>query len=133
MRENIPSMDQWLRDAKNHPDGSKIGMIMTHNGVVRQTAKAQVRYGDRECGTITEMIVSYDQNFVDDAIRKTYEMDGIYYVRVWLNEGTLNVGEDIMYVMVGGDIRQRVFDALQFLLSELKGKCISEQEIFSST
>ena len=30
-----PSMDQWLREAKAGPDAGKIGMYLTHNGVVR--------------------------------------------------------------------------------------------------
>ena len=35
-----------------------------------------------------------------------------------------------MYVLVGGDIRPRVVDALQFLVDKLKGECVTEQELF---
>lgn len=57
-------------------------------------------------------------------------MDGIYYLRVWLNEGTLTVGDDIMYVMVGGDIRPHVVDALQYLVGEIKSECVVETELY---
>ena len=41
-----PSMDQWLKEAKAHESAPKIGMYLTHNGIVRQSAKAKVRYGE---------------------------------------------------------------------------------------
>ena len=46
-----------------------------------------------------------------------------------MNEGELAVGDDIMYVMVGGDIRPNVIDALQFLVGRIKAECVTEQEI----
>ncbi len=56
-------------------------------------------------------------------------MDGIFYIKVWLNEGKLKVGEDIMYVLIGGDIRPRVIDALQFLVGKIKTECVTEIEL----
>ena len=55
-------------------------------------------------------------------------MPGIRYVRVWLNRGKLAVGDDIMLVLVGGDIRPHVVDALQALVGELKTNCVTETE-----
>ena len=37
--------------------------------------------------------------------------------------------DDIMLVLVGGDIRPHVIDALQFLVGKLKTECVSEKEI----
>ena len=70
----------------------------------------------------------YDAVKVDEAIAETYKMDGIFYVKVWLNEGQLEVGDDIMYVLVGGDIRPHVIDALQFLVEKIKTECVTEIE-----
>mgnify|MGYP002508639031 CR=1 FL=1 len=36
------------------------------------------------------------------------------------DEGELSPGDDIMYVLVGGDIRPRVIDALQFLVGSVR-------------
>ena len=58
-------------------------------------------------------------------------MPGIFYVRVWLNEGRLEIGDDIMLVLVGGDIRPRVIDALQALVGEIKNHCVVEKESYS--
>ena len=64
---------------------------------------------------------------------ETKQLEGIYYVRVWLNEGELKVGDDIMYVLIGGDIRPRVVEVLDFLVGRIKSECVTETEIFRSS
>ena len=51
-------------------------------------------------------------------------------MRVWLNEGRLSIGDDIMKVLIGGDIRPRVIDALQALVGEIKNSCVEEKEVY---
>lgn len=128
VKKPSPSMDAWLREAKADPSAEKIGMYLTHNGVVRKTARAQVRSGDETAAPVRGMLFSYDKEKVEAAVAETYKLDGVYYVRVWLNEGELSVGDDIMFVLVGGDIRPHVIDALQYLVGKLKTECVSEQE-----
>lgn len=128
MKKPSPSMDAWLREAKAHESAPKIGMYLTHNGTVRQTAKAKVRAGAEDTQPVTGMFFSYDQQKVDAIIAETYRMEGIYYIRVWLNEGELSLGDDIMYVLIGGDIRPRVIDGLQYLVGRIKNECVIEKE-----
>lgn len=129
MKKEIPSVDAWLAEAKAHESAPKIGMYLTHNGTVRQTAKAKVRYGAEDAKEVTGMVFSYDQEKVDSVISDTYKMGGIYYIKVWLNEGQLKMGDDIMYVLIGGDIRPRVVDALQYLVGRIKNECVTETEL----
>ena len=129
MKKQSPSMDAWLQEAKAHESAPKIGMYLTHNGVVRQTAKALVRSGAENTRDVTGMVFSYDAAKVDAVIADTYKMEGIYYIKVWLNEGELEVGDDIMYVLIGGDIRPRVVDALQYLVGRVKNECVVEKEL----
>ena len=129
MKKEFPSMDAWLAEAKAHPSAPKIGMYLTHNGIVRQTPKAQVRYGVQDAAEVTGMVFSYDPEKVEAIIADTYQMEGIYYIRVWLNEGQLTVGDDIMYVLIGGDIRPHVVDALQNLVGRIKNECVEETEL----
>ena len=128
MSKPIPSMDQWLREAKAHESAPKIGMYLTHNGIVRQSAKAKVRYGE-DAKDVTGMIFSYDQEKVDAVLADARNLEGIYYIRVWLNEGELKVGDDIMYVLIGGDIRPRVVDALHYIVGRIKNECVVETEL----
>ena len=129
MNTQIPSMDAWLREAKAHESAPKIGMYLTHNGIVRQTAKAQVRNGEENTKPVTGMDFSYDAARVEAVIADTYQLEGIYYIKVWLNEGRLAVGDDIMYVLIGGDIRPRVVDALHYLVGRIKNECVTETEL----
>ena len=127
-----PSMDEWLKEAKVHESAEKIGMYLTHNGIVRKSAKAKVRYGEENTKEVSGMLFSYDEAKVAAAVEETYQMDGIYYIKTWLNEGELHVGDDIMYVLIGGDIRPHVVDALQFLVGKLKNECVEETEIYEA-
>lgn len=129
MSKTIPSIDAWLKEAKEHESAPRIGMYLTHNGVVRQSPRALVRLGDESAKPVTGMVFSYDWDKVDAAIAAAYEMEGIYYIRVWLNEGRLELGDDIMLVLIGGDIRPHVVDALQYLVGRIKNECVSETEI----
>ena len=121
-------MDEWLKEAKADPTALQEGMILIHNGVVRQTPKVKVRQGIDDGSLVKGMEFDYDAAKVDKAIAETYKMDGIFNVRVWLNEGQLELGDDIMYVLIGGDIRPHVIDALQFLVGKIKGECVTEIE-----
>lgn len=102
---------------------------LNHNGVVRGTARARVRDGDQDAAPVSGMVFSYDQEKVDDAVSDTYKLPGVYYVRIWLNEGELSVGEDIMYVLIGGDIRPHVLEGLQYLVGRIKNEYVVEKEL----
>lgn len=124
-----PSLDTWLAEAKAHESAPKIGMYLTHVGVVRQSARAAVRDGAADTRPVTGMVFSYDPDRVVQVIDDAYCLEGIHYIRVWLNEGRLSLGDDIMRVLIGGDIRPHVIDGLQYLVGRLKTECVSEQEL----
>ncbi len=98
---------------------------------MRQTAKAQVREGAADTRPVIGMHFSYDDNKVAGAVLEAHKLPGISYVRAWLNSGDLEVGDDIMYVLIGGDIRPHVVDALQFLVGKIKRECVTEIEVYA--
>lgn len=126
--KEIPSMDQWLKEAKASENANLCGMFLSHNGVVRETAKAKVRRCDENAAPVKGMYFSYNADGVAAAQAEALAMPGIYYVRTWLNEGELKVGDDIMYVLIGGDIRPHVIDALQALVGKIKNEYVVEEE-----
>ena len=77
-----------------------------------------------------DMDIAPSRKKVSAAMEHTLSMPGIFLVRVWLNEGELRVGDDIMLVLVGGDIRPHVIDALQALVGEIKTNCVAETELY---
>lgn len=128
MKLECPSMDLWLKEAKADPSAPKVGMYLTHNGVVRRDAKAKVRFGAEDTREVTGMFFDYDEEKVQMVIDEAKKLPGIFYIRVWLNRGELEVGDDIMFVLIGGDIRPRVVDALQYLVGRIKNECVIEKE-----
>ena len=129
-QKQIPSMDAWLKEAKAHESAPKIGMYLVHNGTVRQSAKALVRENAEGTKAVRGMLFSYDEEKVNAVIADACKLQGIHYIRVWLNEGELKMGDDIMYVLIGGDIRPRVVDALNYLVGRIKNECVVETEIY---
>ena len=125
-----PSLDEWLSEAKALPDAPENGMYLFHNGVVRAAPKAVVRFGEERKKDVGGMIFGYDEKKLAAAIERARALPGIFHIRVWLNEGKLSVGDDIMLVLVGGDIRPHVIDALQSLVGEIKSNCVLEQELY---
>ena len=131
MSKPTPSMDQWLEEAKASDVADQCGMFLVHNGVVRVTPKAQVRAGKEGMGDVAQVEFSYDAEGVEAAIQEALTWKGVYYVKVWLNEGALSVGESIMYVLIGADIRPNCIDALQKLVGKIKNDLVVEKEIYA--
>ena len=131
MAEREPSMDQWLAEAKADAKAAQCGMFLTHNGVVRITPKRQVREGVEGLGEVVQVDFFYDAEGVRAAIEEALTWPGVYYVRVWLNEGVLSVGDSIMYVLIGADIRPNCIDALQKLVGKIKNDLVVEREIYA--
>ncbi len=111
----------WLTEIKSGPDAAKIGMYLVHNGVVRGTA--------RDGAAVNGMDLSYDPERLEEVLADVGSQPGVVAVRAWVNEGRLAVGDDIMYVLVAGNIRENVFPRLQELVRRIKTEVVTEFEI----
>ena len=123
MSKPEPSIDQWLKEAKADPKAAQCGMFLTHNGIVRITPKKQVREGVQGLGEVAKVQFSYDAEGVAAAEKEA--------LRTWMNEGELGVGDSIMYVLIGADIRPNCVDALQKLVGKIKNELVVEKEIYA--
>ena len=125
-----PSLDQWLLEARADPAAPECGMYLFHTGVVRSTPKAKVRQGADTGRTVRAVDFSYDEDKLAAAVERAKKMPGIFHVRARLNVGEVPVGGELMVVLVGGDIRPHVVDALQSLVGEIKTNCVTERELY---
>jgi len=116
-----PSLDLWLAEAKQEACAADIGMYLCHNGVVRSYS--------RDGQPCVGMELGVDRVRLDEIIATAPLMEGVSLVKVWVNEGTLKVGDDIMYVMVGGDIRPNVIEALTSIVRMIKTEVVTEKEM----
>lgn len=119
--ERPPSLDVWLAEVKREPGAPDVGMYLAHNGVVRSYS--------RDGKLVVAMDLKVDRARLADILSTAQLMEGVSVVRAWVNEGRLAVGDDIMYVLVGGDIRDHVFEALGALVRMIKTEVVTEAEI----
>ena len=109
-----------IRKAKAHPEGGKIGMIASHLGIVRATS--------RDGSRVERIQVSYDHKVLGLIVNDIKKMPGIIEVLVDTKEGTLQIGDEIMAVVVAGDIRENVFDALITAVNRIKAEASRKKE-----
>jgi molybdopterin synthase catalytic subunit len=122
MKEN--EMDIWgiLNRIRAHPDYSRMGMIASHLGIVRGTSRNSRR--------IRGIEVVHDKKRIDNIINDIKQLNGIIEVLVEINDGYLHVGDEIVFVAVGGDIRDNVFPALMTTVDRIKKEASRVTEIF---
>jgi molybdopterin synthase catalytic subunit len=113
-------IDDWICDVKAQPGSAAIGMILAHQGIVRGTSRS----GELVHG----MMLRADGDRLEDILAEARTWPGVFAVRAWVNQGSLSVGDDIMKVLVAGDIRDNVFAALQRLVSLIKSEVLTESE-----
>lgn len=117
-------IEKIIGKIKNHENSSGIGMIASHLGIVRGFS--------RNGRDVDGVHVKYDLHELDYIINDIKEMEGIIEVIVEINEGHLKVGDELMFVAVGGDIRENVFAALMEAVNRIKKSAASKEEIFVS-
>jgi molybdopterin synthase catalytic subunit len=116
-----PTIDGWVSEVKAQVDPAATGMVLVHQGVVRGTSKT----GEQ----VAAMVLGVDRRRLDELLAEARGWPGVQAVRVWVNEGTLAVGDDIMKVLVAGDSGDRVHAAMQRLVAAIKGAVVSETEL----
>jgi molybdopterin synthase catalytic subunit len=99
----------------------QLGMILVHNGIVRATSK--------DGKPVQGMYLSYDEKLLVNLVKRFKETDGIVDIKVWLNQGKLSIGDDIMYVLVAGRFRTDVLPVFQELIREIKNNVVNEKEM----
>lgn len=107
---------------KSHPRYPGVGMILCHNGVVRGTS--------RDGRSVSSLEVRIDKGRLKELLATYKQKPGITDILVEINEGTLRVGDDIMAVVVAGDIREHVFSVLQELVDKIKKDVVRKREHF---
>jgi molybdopterin synthase catalytic subunit len=106
---------------KARPDYDRVGMILCHNGVVRGTA--------RDGREVSELTVKADQARLAEILDEMRKRPGIVEVLVEINEGRLLVGDDVMYVVVAGVLREHCFPVLEETVNAIKRDVTHKTEL----
>ncbi|NVM21794.1 MAG: molybdenum cofactor biosynthesis protein MoaE [Desulfobacterales bacterium] len=108
---------------KAHPDYAKVGMILCHVGVVRGTSRGG--------SPVSGLDLTVDRDALESILSEQKRRPGIIEILVEIQEGWLKVGDEVMFIVVAGDIRDRVIPVLEDTLNAIKERVTSKKEHFA--
>jgi len=108
---------------KKHPEYHLAGMVLCHNGVVRDTS--------RDGRKVSGLTLSVDHEKLRMVIETYKRRPGIVEILVEIAENrNLAVGDDVMLLVVAGDIRENVITVLSDTLNAIKTTVTQKTEFF---
>lgn len=118
-------ISKTIKELKSRPEFTdNVGMILIHNGVVRNWSRA-----DRSKVSALEVTPDFEKI---ELLRQEYlQREGIFDIIVEAFEGTFQPGDDLLYIIVAGDIRENIKPVLAELLDRIKAEAVTKREIFS--
>jgi molybdopterin synthase catalytic subunit len=111
-----------INRVKAHPDFPKVGMMLCHVGVVRATS--------RDGRPVSGLDLTVDQTSLEAILSEQRKRSGIVEILVEIREGSLRVGDEAMYIVVAGDVRDHVIPVLADTLNAIKKGVTHKREHF---
>ena len=102
-----------------------VGMILIHNGTVRGWS----RMDNKKTVVALEVTPDFDKI---EAIRKEFmQREGIFEIVAEAKTGRFQPGDDLLYLIVAGDIRENIKPVLAELLDRVKAEAITKKELMA--
>lgn len=116
-------ISKTIADLKKRPDfNDKVGMILIHNGTVRNWSR-------KDHQQVTALETTVDQGKIERLRQEYLEQQGIYDIIVEARSGRFAPGDDLLFILVAGDLRENVKPVLAGLLDRIKAEAVSKNEI----
>ncbi len=117
------NLNALIEKIKQHPDYHQAGMILCHNGVVRNTSRDERK--------VTGLRVAVDWDRLEKVLSDQRSRPGILDILVEIAADVdLDVGDDVMLLVVAGDIRENVIAVLSDTLNAIKSTVTAKTEFF---
>ncbi|MGE4505543.1 MAG: molybdenum cofactor biosynthesis protein MoaE [Desulfovibrionaceae bacterium] len=114
-----------LEALKKEPGfADNVGMILIHNGVVRGWSRQ-----NRE--TVTSIEITPDHEKIAAIAKEIEARPGIFRVVAHALGGRMKPGDDVLFLIVAGDIRENVKAALSDLLDRVKAEAVGKKEVLA--
>ena len=116
-------ISKTIADLKKRPDfNDRVGMILIHNGTVRAWSRS-----DKQ--SVIALETTVDQEKVAQLRQEYLERPGIYEIITEAHSGRFYPGEDLLFIIVAGDLRENIKPVLSELLDRIKAEAVSKKEI----
>jgi len=117
------NMMMLIDKIKKNPEYDRVGMILCHNGVVRRTS--------RDGRKVSGLKIAVDHTKLKKIIDENKKRPGIVEILVEIAEKKeLSVGDDVMFLIVAGDIRDNVIMTLNETLNAIKTTVTKKTEFY---
>ena len=117
------NISKMMAKIRQHPDFDNVGMVLCHNGIVRGTS--------RDGRSVKGLKVSVDHTRLEQIISEQKKRPGILDIQVEIaEEADLAIGDDVMLLMVAGDVRENVIAVLTDTLNQIKATVTKKAERF---
>lgn len=115
-------ISRTISELKQEPGfADHVGMILIHNGVVRSWSRK-----DRSKVSYVDVTVN-DKKL--ESLRDEYvKKPGIFRIIIEAQSGRLKLGDDLLFIIVAGDIREHVKPVLAELLDRVKAEAVIKTE-----
>lgn len=108
---------------KQRPDFTEnVGMILIHNGTVRGWSRADRR-------RVTALDVEVDQEKIALLRLEYLKRPGIYDIIIEAHSGHFAPGDDLLFLLVAGDLRENIKPVLAELLDRVKAEAVRKNEV----
>ena len=120
------NLQRMMEEIRRHPGFHRAGMVLAHNGVVRGTS--------RDGRPVTGLRVAVDREGLDRLVAEQKQRPGIVEILVEIADGQdLAVGDDVMCLVVAGDVRENVIGTLETTLNAIKTTVTAKTEFFTES
>ncbi len=114
-----------LEKLKKEPGfADNVGMVLIHNGVVRGWSRQNKE-------TVVAIEISPDHEKIAAIAKEIESWPGIFRAIAHAKEGKMVPGDDVLFLIVAGDIRENVKAALSELLDRVKAEAVGKKETFA--
>lgn len=118
-------ISQAIAELKKEPGFTEnVGMILVHNGVVRGWSR-------KDHAGVTAIEITPDHEKIKALCAEIEKRPGIFRAFAEARGGLLKPGDDALFLVVAGDIRENVKSALADLLDRVKSEAMHKREVFA--
>ena len=116
-------ISQTIAELKKRPGfKDNVGMILIHNGVVRNWSR-------KDRTAVAALEVTPDFARIEELRQEYLGREGIFEIIIEARAGRFTPGDDLLFIIVAGDLRENIKPVLAELLDRVKSEAIGKKEI----
>ncbi len=118
-------ISKTIAELKKRPDFTdNVGMILIHNGVVRKWSRD-------EHLDVTDLEIEVNHQLTEELRQEYLQKPGIYEIIIETESGSFKPGDDLLFIVVAGDLREHIKPVLAELLDRIKAEAVSKKEVLA--